>query len=133
MSSAEYEPEPPHVLVIEDDPSVRGLLDTLLTSEGYTVSTASDGVAGLSRAVEAAPALILLDLVMPDLGGMRVLEELGANPALAGIPVLVLTGRLEAIPALEEQLGRERVVPKPFDVADLLSRIAELTGKAPAP
>jgi DNA-binding response OmpR family regulator len=121
----------PQVLVMEDDPSVRDLLDTLLSSEGYRVTTASDGVAGLLEAGAHRPAVILLDLVMPDLGGQQVLQELQANPLLAGVPVLVLTGRLEAIPGLEEQLGRDRVFSKPFGVADLLSRIAELTGKAP--
>jgi DNA-binding response OmpR family regulator len=121
----------PQVLVVEDDPSVRGLLDTLLTSEGYRVVTASDGVAGLRQAAVSRPAVILLDLVMPDLGGLRVLQEMHANPMLADVPVLVLTGRLEAIPALEDQLGRDRVFSKPFGVADLLSRVAELTGKAP--
>jgi len=123
----------PHVLVVEDDPSVRSLLYTLLTAEGYRVATASDGTAGLSEAVSDRPAVILLDLVMPDLGGMRVLQELRADPVLAGVPVLVLTGRLEAIPSLQDQLGTARVFSKPFGVADLLSRIAELTGKAPAP
>ncbi len=121
----------PQVLVMEDDPSVRGLLDSLLSSEGYRVTTASDGVAGLLEAGAHRPAVILLDLVMPDLGGQQVLQELQANPALAGVPVLVLTGRLEAIPGLEDRLGRDRVFSKPFGVADLLSRIAELTGKAP--
>jgi DNA-binding response OmpR family regulator len=121
----------PQVLVMEDDPSVRGLLDTLLSSEGYRVTTASDGIAGLLEAGAHRPAVILLDLVMPDLGGQQVLQELQANPLLAGVPVLVLTGRLEAIPDLEDQLGRDRVFSKPFGVADLLSRIAELTGKAP--
>src|SRR6195952_3021845 len=121
----------PQVLVVEDDPSVRGLLDTLLTSEGYRVTTASDGIEGLSEATANKPAVILLDIVMPDLGGMRVLEEMRANPTLAGVPVLVLTGRLEAIPALEDQLGADRVFSKPFGVEDLLARIAELTGKAP--
>ena len=122
----------PHVLVVEDDPSVRSLLDTLLTAEGYRVATASDGIAGLSEAVADRPAVILLDIVMPDLGGMRVLQELQANSALSGVPVLVLTGRLEAIPSLQDQLGDGNVFSKPFGVADLLSRIAELTGKAPA-
>jgi DNA-binding response OmpR family regulator len=121
----------PQVLVMEDDPSVRGLLDTLLSSEGYRVTTASDGVAGLLEAGAHRPAVILLDLVMPDLGGQQVLQELQANPLLAGVPVLVLTGRLEAIPDLEDRLGRDHVFSKPFGVADLLSRIAELTGKAP--
>jgi CheY-like chemotaxis protein len=121
----------PQVLVVEDDPSVRGLLDTLLSSEGYHVATASDGIAGLSEAVAHRPAVILLDLVMPDLGGLRVLEEMHAIPGLAGVPVVVLTGRLEAIPALEDRLGPDRVFSKPFGVDDLLVRIAELTGKAP--
>ncbi|HEX4018305.1 MAG TPA: response regulator [Frankiaceae bacterium] len=121
----------PQVLVVEDDPSVRGLLDTLLTSEGYRVVTASDGIAGLHEAAVSRPAVVLLDLVMPDLGGLRVLQEMHANPMLADVPVLVLTGRLEAIPDLEDQLGQDRVFSKPFGVADLLSRIAELTGKAP--
>jgi DNA-binding response OmpR family regulator len=121
----------PQVLVVEDDPSVRGLLDTLLTAEGYRVVTASDGIAGLHEAAASEPAVILLDLVMPDLGGLQVLQEMHASPTLADVPVLVLTGRLEAIPALEDQLGSDRVFSKPFGVADLLSRIAELTGKAP--
>lgn len=121
----------PQVLVVEDDPSVRGLLETLLSSEGYRVVTASDGMAGLHEAAASRPAVILLDLVMPDLGGVQVLQELHSSPALADVPVLVLTGRLEAIPALEDQLGRDRVFSKPFGVADLLSRIAQLSGKAP--
>ena len=83
------------------------------------------------RPRSAGPSVILLDLVMPDLGGLRVLRRCMPNPMLAEVPVLVLTGRLEAIPALEDQLGRDRVFSKPFGVADLLSRIAELTGKAP--
>ncbi len=131
--SSPHEPDTsPHVLVVEDDPSVRSLLDTLLTAEGYRVATASDGIAGLSEAVADRPAVILLDIVMPDLGGMRVLAELQTNPSLAGVPVLVVTGRLEAIPSLQDQLGKGNVFSKPFGVADLLSRIAELTGKASA-
>jgi DNA-binding response OmpR family regulator len=119
------------VLVVEDDPSVRGLLDTLLTTEGYRVTTASDGIAALSKAAAHRPAVILLDIVMPDLGGLRVLEEMKDNPTLSGVPVLVLTGRLEAIGALQDQLGYDRVFSKPFGVESLLARIAELTGKAP--
>jgi CheY-like chemotaxis protein len=132
MSSSDPGSNPsPQVLVVEDDPSVRGLLDTLLSSEGYRVVTASDGIGGLNEAVACRPAVILLDLMMPDLGGLRVLEELQLNPVIADVPVLVLTGRVESIPALEDRLGRDRVFSKPFGVADLLSRIAELTGKAP--
>jgi DNA-binding response OmpR family regulator len=122
----------PLVLVMEDDPSVRGLLHTLLDAEGYDVVTASDGLAGLVQASAHPPALVLLDIMMPDLGGMRVLQELRADPALVNVPVIAVTGRLEAVPDLEADLGGESVFVKPFGVTELLARVAELTGKAPA-
>jgi DNA-binding response OmpR family regulator len=115
-------------LVVEDDPSVRGLLQTLLLAEGYDVSTASDGLAGLVKANRQHPSLILLDLMMPDLGGVRVLEELGGDPDLAEVPVIVVTGKLDAVPAMAEILGDASVFTKPFSVADLLARVAEVTG-----
>ncbi len=116
------------VLVVEDDPSVRGLLDTLLSSEGYDVVTASDGLAGLVTAASTSPGLILLDLMMPDLGGVRVLEELREDPRLAGTPVLVVTGKVEEVPAMRDLLGDQNVFVKPFAVAELLSRVDEVTG-----
>ena len=119
---------PPTVLVVEDDPSVRGLLKTLLTAEGYDVQVASDGIAGLVKASTVRPSLMLLDLMMPDLGGVRVLEELSHDPALAGIPVVVVTGKLEAVPALRDALGDENVFTKPFGVTELLERVASITG-----
>jgi DNA-binding response OmpR family regulator len=118
----------PHVLVVEDDPSVRGLLQTLLTAEGYDVATASDGLAGLVKASSRKPALILLDLMMPDLGGIRVLEELRGDPSLADVPVVVVTGKVDAVPGLQQVLGEKSVFTKPFGVADLLARVAEVTG-----
>jgi DNA-binding response OmpR family regulator len=116
------------VLVVEDDPSVRGLLHTLLTGEGYEVMTASDGLAGLVKASTAKPDLMLLDLMMPDLGGVRVLEELRSDPALADVPVIVVTGKLEAVPSLRGLLGEDNVFVKPFGVAELLERVAAVTG-----
>jgi len=120
------------VLVVEDDPSVRGLLETLLSTEGYDVSTASDGLAGLVEAAACRPALILLDLVMPDLGGTRVLEALRGDPALADTPVIVVTGQVDAVPDMRDLLGEEFVFVKPFAVAELLHRVEELTGRSPA-
>jgi DNA-binding response OmpR family regulator len=121
----------PRVLVMEDDPSVRGLLHTLLTAEGYDVTTASDGLAGLVSASARPPALVLLDLVMPDLGGLRVLEELEHDPQLSSVPVIVVTGQIETVPQLRAQLGDDSVFVKPFGVEELLSRVAELTGRTP--
>ena len=119
------------VLVVEDDPSVRGLLHTLLSAEGYDVVTASDGLAGLAGLVKAAatkPALMLLELMMPDLGGVRVLEEVRDDPELAGTPVIVVTGKVDAVPGMRDLLGESSVFVKPFAVAELLARVAEVTG-----
>lgn len=121
----------PRVLVMEDDPSVRGLLQTLLEAEGYDVTTASDGLAGLVSASARPPALVLLDLVMPDLGGLRVLEELEQDPQLSTVPVIVVTGQVEAVPQLRARLGDSSVFVKPFGVTELLSRVADLTRKTP--
>jgi CheY-like chemotaxis protein len=123
---------PPFVLVVEDDPSVRGLLQTLLTAEGYEVGTASDGLAGLVKASAQHPSLILLDLMMPDLGGIRVLEEMRGDPQLRDIPVVVVTGKVDAVPGLREVLGEANVFAKPFAVAELLDRVSTITG-GPAP
>ena len=116
------------VLVVEDDPSVRGLLQTLLSAEGYDVVTASDGLAGLVKVSSAPPALVLLDLMMPDLGGVRVLEEMRDDPELVDIPVIVVTGKIDAVPGMRELLGDDNVFLKPFAVSELLSRVGEVTG-----
>jgi CheY-like chemotaxis protein len=123
----------PRVLVVEDDPSVRGLLATLLGAEGYQVAVAADGLSGLVKASSQRPELILLDLMMPDLGGIRVLEELRGDPALSDVPVIVVTGKVDAIPELREVLGEENVFAKPFGVAELLVRVAQVTGGPTAP
>ncbi len=119
------------ILVVEDDPSVRGLLRTLLQAEGYPATSAPDGLSGLIKASSLQPAVILLDLMMPDLGGLRVLEELRADAALANVPVLVVTGKVEAIPGLRDLLGERSVFPKPFDADRLLDRVRELIGPPP--
>ena len=116
------------VLVVEDDPNVRGLLQTLLVAEGYAVVTASDGMDGLGQAAASSPALVLLDLVMPDLGGVRVLERLRDDPVLAAIPVIVVTGHEDALPAVRASLGADNVFLKPFAVAELLARVSAVTG-----
>lgn len=116
------------VLVVEDDPSVRGLLQTLLAAEGYEVATASDGLAGLVKATSAPPELVLLDLMMPDLGGVRVLEEMRDDPDLAEVPVIVVTGKVDAVPGMRSLLGEENVFLKPFAVGELLARVAAVTG-----
>jgi two-component system alkaline phosphatase synthesis response regulator PhoP len=71
---------------------------------------------------------MLLDLMMPDLGGARVLEEIRDDPELSETPVIVVTGKIDAVPGMREVLGDDHVFVKPFAVAELLARVAEITG-----
>ncbi|MCW5554051.1 MAG: response regulator [Verrucomicrobiae bacterium] len=81
----------PCVLVIDDDASVRDLMQRSLAKDGFRVETAADGKTGLELAKQLKPAVITLDVMMPHLDGWSVLAALKADPALADIPVIMLT------------------------------------------
>lgn len=85
------EPEQPTVLVIDDDPHVRELMQRFLTKEGFQVVTAGDGMTALHVAKEILPDVITLDVMMPGMDGWMVLSSLKATPVLADIPVIMIT------------------------------------------
>ena len=116
----------PMVLIIEDDPTVSGLLETLMQMEGYDTVVAADGLEGLLKAEFRRPSVILLDVMMPNVDGERVLDELRNRPDFSDVPVLIVTGRADAHHAFDQIVGRENVIPKPFDAAALTQRVAEL-------
>ncbi|MFY9586131.1 MAG: response regulator [Actinomycetota bacterium] len=116
----------PMVLIIEDDPTVSGLLETLMQMEGYDTVIAADGLEGLLKAEFRRPSVILLDVMMPNVDGERVLDELRNRPDFMDVPVLIVTGRADAHHAFDAIVGRENVIPKPFDAAALTQRVADL-------
>ncbi len=82
----------PHLLLVEDDASLRRMYELIFTKAGFTVTTADDGVAGLTRAREGGYDLILLDLMMPNLDGVGVLKGLQREkPRRSNGPIIVLT------------------------------------------
>ena len=81
------------ILTIDDDPLAVELVETMLTAEGFRVLKAYGGVEGLAMARQERPALLILDLLMPDLDGFAVLEQLRADPVTAAIPVIILTSQ----------------------------------------
>lgn len=83
--------KPTRVLVVDDDPTLREMYLARLVADNFSVDQASDGQAGLARAVEQPPDVILLDLRMPNVSGLEVLEILKTTKQTKDIPVIVLT------------------------------------------
>ena len=106
------------VLVIDDDLTARELLTTYLVEQGFAVETASSGIDGLKRARELRPAAITLDVMMPDIDGWTVIAALKGDPALAGIPVVIVTIVDEAHRGIA--LGAAGYLTKPVDRDKLL-------------
>ena len=101
------------VLVIEDELNLCKSIEEILSAEGYTVVTASDGEEGLRLAVSETPDLVLLDLILPKKDGFSVLKELRENEATSKIPVIVLSnlGEMEDVGRVLE-LGANRYLVK---------------------
>src|SRR5215470_19892055 len=114
----------PRILVIDDDADIRLLLRELLERAGYLVDEAEDGKTGLRQLFANAPALVILDVTMPDMDGYQTLERIRD---LSEVPVLMLTARsqeLEKVRGLSA--GADDYVAKPFGRQELLARVQAL-------
>lgn len=115
------------VLIVDDDPQVRKLLELLLLHEGYQIRTAVSGEEALATIKHAPPDLILLDVMMPGMDGCQVAGHLKSNPETSGIPIIMLTAlseRSARLAALEA--GVEEFLSKPVDRAELWLRVRNL-------
>jgi CheY-like chemotaxis protein len=121
VDSTDAHPRRParRVLVVEDDKDNRDLLVELLASEGYQVSSASDGRVALAEAHAARPDVILLDLMMPTMNGWEFRDAQLRDPSLASVPVAVLS-------AFEDTLDVAAVLRKPYLLEDLLDVVQRL-------
>lgn len=109
------------LLVIDDDPSIRSLISSLLESEGYSVATAGDGEEGLQMLQQVKPSLVLLDLQMPRLNGwqfLRMVEEQDIS-----LPVIAMSAAVTP-QQLSQVKGVTDFIAKPFDLDVLLAKIA---------
>ena len=111
-----------HILVVEDEPSLRQLLVNNLEFEGYTVAAADDGAPALAAHQQARADLIVLDLMLPHLDGFQVLAALRGRNDL--VPVLMLTARGEEADRVKGlSIGADDYLVKPFSVLELVARI----------
>jgi len=121
----------PVVLLVDDDPAIRRAVSAGLELEGFTVVAASGGRAALEAAARMAPAVILLDLSMPDLDGLEVLERLRAGGDQ--VPVCVLSARDEVDDRVAGlQAGADDYVVKPFALEEVVARLHALLRRRPA-
>jgi two-component system, sensor histidine kinase and response regulator len=118
------------ILVIEDDGSIRESLVDLLNAEDYTARGAENGLTGLRVVGEFKPDLIICDIMMPDLDGYGVLDQLQANPATAVIPFIFLTAKADRIDQrLGMGKGADDYVTKPFMRQDILDTVSRRLSK----
>lgn len=119
----------PVILVIEDDADVCRTVTDWLEDAGYEVLIAYTAIAGLAQARDRRPNLLLLDLRLPDLDGLTLLTRLGADPRTSALPVLVISGHLDAATrAACRMAGVRDVLEKPFQPEALLELVAAHVG-----
>ncbi len=112
------------ILIIDDEPDLRELVRYNLQKHGYAVLEADNGRVGLNMALEKNPALVLLDIMLPELSGLDVCREIRRNPKLDATPIIMLTAMGEdSDVVLGLELGANDYIPKPFSPNVLLARI----------
>jgi CheY-like chemotaxis protein len=117
---------PPLVLLVEDDPEVRQMLETMLRLELYDVVSAENGLEALERMRERLPCAVLLDLMMPVMDGWEFRRRQLQDPALSRVPVVCITAVPNPV-EVGEGLGLQ-CLPKPLDSSRLLFEVQERCG-----
>jgi DNA-binding response OmpR family regulator len=122
-----------HILCIEDDPEMIDLIRLILNRRGFEVKGATGGIQGLEMIRAETPDLVLLDLMMPDMDGWEVYQQMKADERSKGIPVIVVTAKAQSI---DKVLGLhiakvDDYISKPFSPQELLNSVERvLFGKA---
>jgi DNA-binding response OmpR family regulator len=112
------------VVIVEDEPHIVLSLEFLLERAGYETVAATDGAQGLALVRELRPDVVLLDVMMPELNGYDVCRAIKADPALAGIPVIMLSAKGQEVEVFRGlELGAAAYVTKPFGNAEILDAV----------
>ena len=120
------------IVYIEDEPEMIDLVKLILTRKGYDVIGAAGGREGLNKVREILPDLVLLDLMMPDIEGWDVYQQMRAEEATRGIPVIVVTAKAQNI---DKVLGLhiakvDDYISKPFSPQELVNSVEQVLAKA---
>jgi DNA-binding response OmpR family regulator len=114
------------VLVIDDDLPLRGMLAAALRQHGFQVLLAGDGAEGHRALLIHKPNVVLLDLAMPNVNGWDFLQKLQETGHLGSFPIIVVSAHLRSDPQAVLQMGVSAILPKPFNLPDLIGLIEHL-------
>jgi CheY-like chemotaxis protein len=124
----------PRILVVDDTPALLDVIRKTLEGEGYVVATCLESRYAVDLASSFEPDVVMLDVVMPEVGGWEVLAALRADPRFVRTPVIVCTayvvmalGRLEELKGPDQHLG---LLPKPFELEELIEVVASVSAAA---
>jgi two-component system chemotaxis response regulator CheY len=117
------------VVYVEDEPAVQRLVEFWLLDAGFTVHLAGDGAAGLERAREVRPDLVVTDALMPVMSGDELVDAMRSDPDLAGIPIVMATAAASPL-RIERMLARgcRAVLAKPLEEASFLAAVRTALG-----
>ena len=117
------------ILIVDDEPNIVISLEFLMRKEGFKVAVAGDGEEALAKVASFAPDLVLLDVMMPKKSGFEVCEALRADPAQAGLCIVMLTAKgRDTEVAKGLAIGADAYVTKPFSTKDLVAQVKGMLG-----
>ncbi len=115
------------ILIVDDEPDVTELIHYRLRKEGYSVKVINDPLQFMGTALEFMPDLFVLDIMMPELDGLKLCRMIDADKNLSGIPVILLTAKGEVEDRIKGlELGADDYISKPFDMKELTLRIGRI-------
>jgi DNA-binding response OmpR family regulator len=122
------------VLIVDDEPNIVRSLQFLMTQAGYQVRVARDGEQALAEIAAAEPDLVLLDVMIPKRDGFDVCQTIRANPAWAGVRILMLTAKGRDIEREKGlAMGADDYITKPFSTKEVVARVEQMIGPAEVP
>lgn len=119
----------PSILIVEDEDNIALALEHFLGAQGYRLERVANGGEALAKIRQMRPDLVLLDVMLPEVSGYEICQQIRQDPELAGLKILIMTARGAAVERRKGlALGADEFVTKPFQLSELRDRVAGLLG-----